>query len=297
MPFLTFLPLVSLSCVTKENINKNNADININKSQKEEAKNNKETNWNTFLKYEYIDLLLRLNFENKEERDKYIESQKKRDEAYLNEIKEALYYTNAVALSHHVTDNVVYEEFSSKLDKLFTEDWLWFLFNLDRFTFINYEVFNGFKGEFDHLNEDLQKNAQKLGAFNRPKTNQIYSYAVWNNKPDTYNDWIKEVHFITKEGIIFKADLKKDKKTKKISTTIFRYSYIYPDLFNNEKRIKDDFDLGRYVSVLKKGEGVLSKDGNKREGSAEKILFDETFGGEPLRYTIVDIDNKEASKS
>ncbi|PZV99950.1 aromatic motif membrane protein [Metamycoplasma auris] len=293
------LPFVLLSC----SISKNNDVKNINKelsetldqsNDKDEKKLSKNKEWEAFLKYEYIDLLLRLNYDDEKKRTNYIEEQKNLDSSYLKEIKEALYYTNAVALSHNVTENVVYDNFSTKLDELFSKNWLWFLFNLDRFTFINYEVFNGFKGEFDHLNEDVEKSALKLGAFNRPKTNQIYSYVIWNSKVlNKNNEWEREVYFITKEGIILKADLVKNNNDKKVKTTIFRYSHIYSDLFNNERRIRDEFDLGRYVASIKKGLGILSEDGNKREGSAEKILFDEAYGGEPLRYTIIDIDTIE----
>lgn len=64
---------------------------------------------------------------------------------------------------------------------------------------------------------------------------------------------------------------------------IFTYSHIYLKLFKNTEEL-EKFDLSKYVSALEMYRNVSG-------GRIPKILFDNEYGGEPSRFTIIDVDN------
>lgn len=288
-----WLPLSVISC-NKETIDKNEEKLTsiINN----DVQNNK---WNVFLKYDYVNSILKLAFNNEEKRSEFIQQQRNIDNSYLSDIKEYLYYANNVALSFGSNDSffsskkvIGLQEYRKKLQELFNKNWLWFLFNLDRFTFAMYNSFDQFQGSLESLSIDLQKNSLDLGSFNRPKTNEVLQFIIQEDITDENKEI--QVFLLTKQGIILNINLntklldnddnKIPEQEQNTDVNIFTYSYIYPLLFQNETQLKK-FDLSKYVRALK----LYSTTSNKRW---IKLLFDEEYGGTPLRFTIVDVDNK-----
>ncbi|MBZ4203847.1 aromatic motif membrane protein [Mycoplasma tauri] len=285
-PFLTTVVLTS--CQT------NNKKINDVKTIEDTKRDKKYDEWNSFLKYEYIDALLNLVFDNnKEEKAEYIKNQMNISDDYLKTIKEYLMYANNVTSTNLSDDRgdkkvIPISEFRVELSKLFTKNWLWFFFNLNKFTIAFYNSFNQFSAPLETLSLDVQKNSLELGPFNKPQTNEVLQYVIQSN--ENSEDYKKEytVYLLTKEGIILQITISKelDSNNKIITSnpkvSIYSYSFIYPSIFNNQDELKN-FSLLKYVQVHQIYEKIPGK-------SAIKILFDDDFGGEPLRFTIVDVD-------
>ncbi|VEU81870.1 aromatic motif membrane protein [Mycoplasmopsis arginini] len=294
LPF-SMLPIAAVSCQNPNN------NLNESKLSNIIQNNNKENKWDVFLKYEYVNSLLNLAFKNDSDKKAFIEKQKNISDSYLTTVKEYLLYSNNVVAMHGSNDTIssknkviALKEFSPELDKLFKENWLWFLFNLDRFTFALYNSFDQFQGTLESLSQDIQKNSLDLSSFNRPTTNEVLQFVVHENK--TENNLEYEVHLLTKQGIILKITINTNFKdgnnpipeeNQKTDVSIFTYSYIYPSLFQNDV-ILQKFDLSKYVRALT----LWSTSPSQRW---VKILFDEEYGGAPLRFTIVYVDDKKAA--
>ncbi|WP_427867275.1 aromatic motif membrane protein [Mycoplasmopsis arginini] len=295
LPF-SMLPIAAVSCQNPNN------NLNESKLSNIIKNNNKESKWDVFLKYEYVNSLLNLAFKNDNDKRAFIEKQKNISESYLTTVKEYLLYSNNVVAMYGSNDGffsnnkvIGLKEFRAELDKLFKENWLWFLFNLDRFTFALYNSFDQFQGTLESLSQDIQKNSLDLSSFNRPTTNEVLQFVVHENKTEDNLEY--EVHLLTKQGIILKitinTNLKDDddnpipEENQKSDVSIFTYSYIYPSLFQNDVMLQK-FDLSKYVRAMT----LWSTSSSERW---VKILFDEEYGGTPLRFTIVYVDDKKAA--
>ncbi|WP_427902742.1 aromatic motif membrane protein [Metamycoplasma alkalescens] len=295
---IPILPTAMISC------QQSNQKINEEKLSEINIKNYQQDKWDIFLKYEYVNSLLNLAFkDNEEEKKQYIEQQKEIINEYFEEIKTYLYYANNIISRIGSNDNdwtdkkdkvIAISVFDKKLDELYEKNWLWFLFNLDKFIFVNYNAIDQYKGNIDDLNVEFQRNSLNLGTFNQPKTNEILQFTTLLDAENKHKKEDK-MFLLTKEGIILeikisttlldqnKKEIPKEKQKHKIA--INTYSYIYPKLFNNQVLLKK-FDLSKYVQIKTLFE-------NSRTNDAKKTIFDAEWGGSPLSYTIVDIDNKK----
>ncbi|WP_444704824.1 aromatic motif membrane protein [Mycoplasma sp. 332] len=278
-----FAPIAVISC---QNTSQQN---NKSKLSPIAVNDEKEKKWDVFLKYEYVNSLLDLAFKNNADKNAYIQKQKRINDNYLTEIKDYLLYANNVIAFFKSNDNfnsknkvIALEKYRPELAKLFKDNWLWFLFNLDRFTFALYEAFNQFKGITDILSKELQKNSLDLGSFNRPKTNEMLQYVIEESSQNNKDSY--DVYLLTKQGIILELSITK-KSDGNSEVSIFTYSHIYPALFQNEAILKK-FDLAKYVRALRLYKTSADK-------AYIKTLFDEEFGGEPLRFTIVYVDDSK----
>ncbi|AIA29553.1 lipoprotein [Mycoplasmopsis californica] len=280
----SLLPILSISCQQSkmlENTEKTTGNI----------ENKHKDKWNLFLQYEYVNSLLNLVYGNHlAEKNKFIKQQIAIPNKYLTDVKEYLFYANNITAFSRSEDNgskkvIPLQEFGPKLEQLFTQNWLWFLFNLDRFTFAYYDTFDQFKADLETLSLDIQKSSLELGSFNRPRTNEVLKHVIY----ESHNTENKEFHvyLLTKQGIILEISITApltDTKSKIPQVSVYTYSYIYPSLFQNAEEL-EKFDLSKYVATLE-----TYRNFPKRR--TDKILFDDKYGGEPLRFTIVDIDNK-----
>ncbi len=77
-----------------------------------------------------------------------------------------------LATVKHIPINVL----DSKLDEAYKKNWLWFLFNINRFVFVLYGVSDQFKAVHEKANIDAQKSSVDLGAFHKPKTNDVAKF-------------------------------------------------------------------------------------------------------------------------
>ncbi len=132
----------------------------------------------------------------------------------------------------------------------------------------------------DKANIDAQKSSVDLGAFHKPKTNDVAKF-VFAKKDAESNE--ENVYLLLKDGNILQVDLTKDEKdpSKPANVSVFTYTFFYPSVLNNDTEIKN-FDLYKYA----KAELVHHNDNH----STFKTLFNEEFGGDPLRATLIDVD-------
>ncbi|MBN4084317.1 aromatic motif membrane protein [Mycoplasma sp. CSL10166] len=292
-PILALVPTIAVSWQKTQNIS------NETKMSQIVTKEIKEDKWDIFLKYEYVNSLLNLAFKTEKSKKAYIKKQREISDNYLTEIKDYLLYGNNVVAMYRSDDSffsskkvIGLKDYRAKLSELFSRNWLWFLFNLDRFTFALYDAFDQFQGTLEALSQDIQKSSLETSAFNRPTTNEVLQYVIEENVMDENLEY--DAYLLTKQGIILKisfstqvkdGDQEIPKNKQKTDVAIFTYSYIYPSLFQNQVALQN-FDLARYA----RSEKLASTFGSKRW---VKILFDEQNGGTPLRFTIVYVDDKK----
>ncbi|EOA07306.1 Hypothetical protein, predicted transmembrane protein [Mycoplasma yeatsii 13926] len=266
--------------------NKNNIDLDALKISKEKQK---EDRWNRFIEHGYVNEILKLEFKDlensEEEKNKYVNEQKQivlglNKKFYLNKIKSDLSYVNNFIVKYGEGDEpFTKSEFGNILNRLFKQNWLSTLFNLDKFIFFAYDDDNQF------AKIDSQENALKYGTFRKLKTNEISQYAVWDrSKTERLNTW--EVYILTSDYSVLKIDIK-DKnvtgKNERNEVSIFNYAFLYPEL-SKDKFKADKFILRDYVEVQ-----AIHTANNK---SPNKDAFNEQFGGSPHRYVIIDVDSK-----
>ncbi|MCE6091071.1 hypothetical protein J7894_03535 [Mycoplasmopsis agalactiae] len=275
-------PLIALSSVSCTN-KQSNSEANLIKND------NHNKSWDAFLNYDYVQAILNKAYgNNKELKDKYVDEQRNINLDYLKDIKSYLGYKNNIVSSYGSDDSYgkgdayPIEVLDSKLDEAYKKNWLWFLYNLDRFVFVLYDVSDQFKAVHEKANIDAQKSSVELGAFHKPKTNDVAKYIIGKKNQETNEE---NVYLLLKDGNILRVDLTKDKKdlTKPANVSVYTYTYFYPGVLNNDTEIKN-FDLNKYV----KAELIHYNDNH----SPFKTLFNEEYGGEPLRATLIDVDLK-----
>ncbi|ADK69604.1 aromatic motif membrane protein [Mycoplasma mycoides subsp. mycoides] len=241
-----------------------------------------ESKWDTFTKFEYIDYILNAIYPNKNDTDakkKYIEEQKELDKNnYFNTAKEALFYANNI-FSNHFRDaasDPQKKPYAWKYHKqevikdLFSKNWLWTLFNIDRFIYVMYnendQIQNNITGD------QTQKNSLEFGAFRKLKSNKFSQYRI---QEDSNNEIV--VHLLSSNNIIFKVNINKGTKT----VDVYNYIYIYPKLAKNTTESKS-FDFDKYIEA-----SIITYKDNLK---SDKAKFDELYGGKPLSLTVVDIE-------
>ncbi|KNG79294.1 aromatic motif membrane protein [Mycoplasma sp. HU2014] len=234
--------------------------------------------WDVFLSQSYVVDLLNLAFHDQEQKTKYIASQKNLDDNYFNELREYFTYANNVVRSYSYDGDKQpfgYQEFSKKLDQLFQENWLWALFNIDKFKFVLYGESDQFIKQVEEANRDSQKSSVLVGSFIKLKTNLINQYVIYQtSKEETY------LYLLTSSNNIFKININKtDSKTK---VELEQYTYAYETFLDKPDQIKN-FDFKKYAHVVS-----LHNSSN----ATQKNLFDAQYGGLPLRLTVVDIIKK-----
>ncbi|WP_434343359.1 aromatic motif membrane protein [Mycoplasma sp. 06067-C1-B144P-99-0482-3] len=244
-------------------------------------KEKSRSRWDTFTKFEYINYILNTIYPTKNDanaKQKYIEEQRKLDENnYFNTAKEALFYVNNIFSSyrHNADSDPQKEPYAWKYHKqvihdLFSKNWLWTLFNIDRFI---YAIYN----ENDHIQNNItgdqtQKNSLEFGAFRKLKSNEFSQYTI---QEDSDNKIV--VHLLSSNNIIFKVNI--DKGTKTVD--VYNYIYIYPELAKNTTESKS-FDFDKYIEA-----SIITYKDNLK---SDKAKFDELYGGKPLSLTVVDIE-------
>ncbi len=276
----SILPLATLSSVSCNN-KQEKTKVSLTKND------NQSKSWDVFLKYDYVQSILNKAYGNNTElREKYINEQRNISPKYLEDVKSYLAYKNNIVGSFRSDDSFGSGEaypinvLDSKLDEAYKKNWLWFLFNINRFVFVLYGVSDQFKAVHEKANIDAQKSSVDLGAFHKPKTNDVAKF-VFGKKDAESNE--ENVYLLLKDGNILQVDLTKDKNdpSKHANVSVFTYTYFYPSVLNNDTEIKN-FDLYKYVKAE-----LIYENNNS---STFKTLFNEEFGGDPLRATLIDVD-------
>ncbi|WP_434333914.1 aromatic motif membrane protein [Mesomycoplasma hyorhinis] len=194
---LLFLPsLILVSCSTQES----KSDVPLvalehNKSEELTPAQQHEKEWQTFLNNQVISNLLDLVFLHTTEKEGYINSQKFLDsEEYSKLIKGYLYYYN---YSNMDSDGIpyAYSVALEKITNLFSKNWLWFLFYVNKIYFMKIPNIN---------NQDssqiafIRKSNSENSSFYRPQSNVFFDI-VYKKIEDNLDKPISEVNEYSKK--------------------------------------------------------------------------------------------------
>lgn len=297
-PVIFSSPLLTLSCT----YDTNNVVHNNQKLSKQVINNNvEEAKWKNFINQDYIQALLKNVYKNNlKEKEEYIKSQMNIKDTYLNDIKWAFYYGSNNVRQYRSdgssawympkTDPLLFQKSDKLINEFSKKNWLFYLYHFNNLKFIYYpNNVDRFESSRTDTDYNTRENAQKLGAFYSPKTNDILEYTtqVYEDS-ETY----KEISFymLTKEGFIVNIDItdSNPKDNKSIpEVSVFGYIFTYPKLISDKELLKH-FSLKEYV--------VSSQSFSElRNNKTSEILFKDKYGGSILRYCIYGINTEPNS--
>ncbi|ABC01087.1 aromatic motif membrane protein [Mycoplasma capricolum] len=286
MAVLSFFSLITISC--SKTVSDKSAEFFITKDEKKDK-------WDQFVQREYINQILDLVFKgDKKQIEEYKNKQYQLDDKLmLSNLDKYLTYVNNIKAGYGNDDDTLgdgpfpFRDYYYKLDNVFSKDWLWALFNLEKFNFVLYDVFDQFSGNVSVLSDQAQKNAVNHGLFRKIYSNNIAQFAVAksNSRVLTTTTYYS-FYLLTDDWNILEIKIETI-KDKPSSVKLITYVYTYPKLTQN-KFDREVFILDEYV----RANISLSKD----RTSPDLNNFNEKFGGKPLRYTIFEINSKYLNK-
>ncbi|KEZ17063.1 aromatic motif membrane protein [Mycoplasma capricolum] len=280
------LSLTTISC-------SNNKSQNINRFSIK--KDEKKDSWDRFVQREYVNQILDVIFDSDKEKIKeYKENQFNINEKeLLNNLDKYLTYANNINSGYgsdgdSFNDDGPYpvRNFATNLNSIFSQNWLWTLFNLDKFNFVLHNIFNGFKANATRLGEEAEKNAVDFGLFRKIYSNNISQFVLEKRK-SSYGELVYyNFYLLTEDWHILEINLE---KTPKKPTVVKFLAYIntYPKLTKN-KLDRDVFILDEYVNA------VISVSRDRTSPAMNK--FNAKFGGSPLRYVMFEVNSKYLNK-
>ncbi|AJK51821.1 hypothetical protein FOY66_04145 [Mycoplasma capricolum subsp. capripneumoniae] len=245
----------------------------------------KKAKWDLFLNYDYVDMLLNLVYKDQKEKQDYIEQQKSiSTNKALTELKDYLSYANGVVANYSYDDlfdknnePILRKENSKKLDDFFKNNWLWTLFNIDKFEYVLFDISDQFINQRDQASINSQKDSLNYNAFKKIKSNHMQQVVLEQKDKDNY-----KMYLLSTDWNILTIDI--NKKEEKFIVEINTYIHIYSDFYKNLFDPFLHFDLKKYV----KGEMLHLKSAKDQTHTK----YNEQFGGKPLRLVMINIDNE-----
>lgn len=319
LPFALISSLSLLACKTPPQTESTSVIEQLNEEQS--LKGDSEKNWHFFLQDTAIKELLNFVFDNEEEKNKYIESQKVINSSdFLKHLQTASYYYNDI-LSGYLKNSsslslfgfgkkaesdkpYIFDQSKQVFKDLFNKNWLWLLFNMDKLSFVfnvDIDLFK-YRGDTDKFEDDVLRNNVVNGAFYHPTNPQFLQYAkkissdnlninIKDLGEDEEIEYRKELEFylLNSDGMIIKINIIKtydaNKKLAQTKVELFPYLYTYPKLLASEDKNRD-FSLSKYIQV----NGIFSQDDKDYEAPTfEKILFQDQYGGDFLQYAFIGV--------
>ncbi|MFL1048483.1 aromatic motif membrane protein [Mycoplasmopsis synoviae] len=291
--FLTMAALPAISCASNSNANTNSNNVKslFEKITKENVTINQR--WNDFIESKAINSLLNLTFPKKENREKYIKEQNELnyDSKYKKDLKYWLSYGNNIQSALGSDSNFFfgdlpypYENSRARVGQLFDNNWLWFLFNLDKFTFVNYPSVNLFEKTSTQYSIQSQENSLVLGTFYTPNSNKIIDFSTQiyesNDEILTANFWL-----LIEAGFLIRIEVRHYLQDELSDISLLGYLFTYPDLISSNNKLRD-FNIKKYIEDNEDFD-------SKSVDQLKSLLFTERYGGSKLRYTVVDINNEK----
>ncbi|WP_434336250.1 aromatic motif membrane protein [Mycoplasma capricolum] len=245
----------------------------------------KKAKWDLFLNYDYVDMLLNLVYKDQKEKQDYIEQQKSiSTNRALAELKDYLSYANGVVANYSYDDlfdknnePILRKENSKKLDDFFKNNWLWTLFNIDKFQYVLFDISDQFINQRDQASINSQKDSLNYNAFKKIESNHMQQVVLEQKDKDNY-----KMYLLSTDWNILTIDI--NKKEEKFIVEINTYIHIHPDFYKNLFDPFLHFDLKKYV----KGEILHLKSAKDQTHTK----YNEQFGGKPLRLVMINIDNE-----
>ncbi|MEI2462320.1 aromatic motif membrane protein [Mycoplasmopsis felis] len=294
----SFLIPLSISCTqeTKNEIKyRKTIEVNAN-----------EEKWNSFVNQKHIQYILNKLYSNEQEINDYINSQKEINvNEYLKNLKTWFRYANNIIRPHDrgrfdfqtfkTLRNFTTQKGDEAISKLLTENWLFYLFNIDKFKFIQYPDIQTDEFAIQDNQDEVESKQKIFSDFYSPESNLILDYVIQErvNKEvdedeENYKKIEERIYFLTNEGYIFRLDLEvKINKDKKIiiKNEVFQYINTYPKLLISENKL-NNFSLNEYIRSTQDWPSA-----NLTYSGATKSNFDELNGGRNIRYTLIDANN------
>ncbi|MFV8477690.1 aromatic motif membrane protein [Mycoplasma sp. VS410B] len=275
-------------------------------TNKEASKDNKVNfasdltlRWQMFLKQAAIDSLLNEIYgSNTQAREKYVASQEALlHNDYIKQLSTALKYANVITRqSSSYEEPGEYFWMTSRaypypvkqadkvIDQANETNWLWTLFNINRFVFMQNSTFT-------------RDNNETESSFSLRDHENKLIYSIFSNiKSNTFTQFVKQmeadsndVHYylLNQDGFIIQVDITKeiDDETKEISAKASVFSYIktFPKLLtaSNKDTI---FNLNKYVSLF----ASFNLD-NSNKTQTDEVLYKDYYGGILLQYSAIDV--------
>ncbi|MHA3828285.1 aromatic motif membrane protein [Mycoplasma sp. Z1473D] len=256
--------------------------------------------WKMFLKQEAISSLLdEIYGDDLEARNEYVAAQEALlHNKYIEKVSTALKYSNVITRQSSkyeedspypwITTIAAFPYSVKEGDKIIDEanekNWLWSLFNINRFTFMQNYAFTRNNNESQE-SFSLRDSENKLiySIFSNIKSNNIIQFVKQGESSDD------ELHYylLNENGFILKLDLSiyidTETQKKNVKTKLFNYIVSYPKLLSasNKNAI---FNLNKYVNLY--GNFDLSNSGKTQ---TEEVLYKDYYGGILLKYAPVDV--------
>lgn len=250
-----------------------------------------EIKWKEFINRDYVlDLLNTIYNQDQTQIRDYIKTQEELllDPDYKNTLSNALTFANNLTRSFgsnaYNKEETPYPLKNSDkvLDALTKKNWLWYLYNIDSFTYINYPAVADL---FTTTNEDnilnsLQNNLATSG-FMSLKSNKVIDYTKQIiDDPDSFKT--TTFFLVLDSGFILKIFLTPDWNNPSIiKTEISNYVYSFPKIAFKDEILKH-FNIKKFV-ISTESFGSVPQD------RSQEILFKEQYGGKELRFTLVDV--------
>ncbi|MFV8400862.1 aromatic motif membrane protein [Mycoplasma sp. 2634B] len=255
--------------------------------------------WNMFLKQPAIDSILdEIYGSNIKARNQYIASQEELlHNDYSKQLSTALKYANVITRqSSSYEEAGEYFWMSSRaypypvkqadkvIDQANSTNWLWTLFNINRFIYMQNSTFTRDNNESE-ASFSLRDHENKLiySIFSNIKSNVFTQFV---RQTEAYTE---DVHYylLNQDGFIIQLDIRKetDDKTKETISkpSVFSYIKTFPKLLSASN--KDTiFNLNKYVSLF----ASFDLD-NSNKTQTDEVLYKDYYGGILLQYSAIDV--------
>ncbi|MGY6172438.1 aromatic motif membrane protein [Candidatus Mycoplasma pogonae] len=242
-----------------------------------------EQKWNIFLKSEPINNLLNTVFSDEKAKNDYIKSQMKIDtKKTLENLKTYLYYRNDVQI---IAPEIQKLEWGDLYKDSIWKNWLWFLFNINKFKFMYKPQENLNKFSNSEFEKKWAENTLIIGTFWQPQDNKFIDFTdvlFFEDESET----TKKIYLLHSSGFIFEFSAEKYYYEEDVTTynNLIPYGKIFKNvLFKNIA--PQDFPFQKYAQIS----AFL---GNDLINDLEVANFEENLGGEALIYTLIDVNDK-----
>ncbi|WAM09028.1 aromatic motif membrane protein [Mycoplasmopsis cynos] len=301
--------VIASSCAPIKKANTNYDKTQYLKSIVSNEKIQNDEKWDLFLSRPYIQAILKASFDSEDKKNKYIQSQKEISSDYLKELKAWVRYANNIDATfdkgegkrENKRTNIVTSIGSRFLDDLYNKNWLFFLYNLDKFIFIQFPNVTTDLNERNDYVDQVEVNKKVYNNFYNPESNEIIDYVIqkydYKKADDSDSKYIYEnrIFLLTKDGRIFHFDINgiETKSNDKIINNelskinpprLHSWVYSYPKLIASKDKLSE-FDLKKYVEIISEWEDETYK----KATAGKKAIFSDYYGKIELRYTLINV--------
>ncbi|WLP85923.1 aromatic motif membrane protein [Mycoplasma seminis] len=269
-----------------------------NKTQdKNDEISDQDLRWNNFIHQASINAILDEVYANDiKAKEAYIQSQKELlNTDYNMKVKSALRFANVISRASSASAGDFWWEGSTfpypvqQADKIIDEarkkNWLWYLFNLNNFTYMQNNVFTreNNQSQADFAQQDAT-NKLLYSLFISPKSNVFTQYVKQEQQDsdDVFYYLLNQDGFVLKVNVTAEINYETNEVLAK-HVEIYSYLKTFPKLLADEN--KDlIFNLNKYVRLY----GEYNID-TSAETKTDEVLYKDYYGGLLLQYSAVDI--------